>query len=279
MNNLDKPVTAEDLKTGPVKASNVMADDFGIEIPAEIVPLPSRGIIYSEESNLFGLESLEIRPMTAREEDILTSRALIKSGKVISKLIQSCLINKNIDPDDLISGDRNALMVALRITGYGSDYSSEITCPNCGHVNKKEFDLSSLKIRRLEVDPVELGENCFEVVLPVTKKSVKVRFLTGHDERDMLIQNERKKKQGFTTETLVTDRLVRSIISVDNISDRNKIGFFVKNMPVRDSLALRKFLDKNEPGIEMKDYLSCISCHEESEVSIPLGPTFFWPDS
>jgi len=280
MNNLDQPISAKDISSSsPIKTSNVMAEDFGIEIAAESVPLPSKGLIYHQDNPLFGKESLEIKPMTAREEDILTSRAYIKDGTVITKLIQSCLIDKSINPDDLISGDRNALMVALRITGYGAEYDVEVTCPNCKASNKATFDLSELALKRLEIEPTELGENSFNVVLPVTKKEVCVRFLNGHDEKDMLIQSERKRKQGFVVENTVTDRLVRSIISVEGIKDKNKINFFVKNLPVRDSLTLRRFLDKNEPGINMTSHLKCSSCHEESEVNIPLGPSFFWPDA
>ena len=280
MNKLDAPVTPDQIDDrGPIKKSNVMLDEFGIDIPVESVPLPSRGIIYSNGGSLYGKETIDIRPMTAREEDIMTSRAYIKNGTVISKLIESCLVDKTINPDDLISGDRNALMIALRITGYGADYDVEMGCPECGKNNKCTFDLSQLPIKRLLVDPVEEGKNEFEVVLPVTKKSVKVKFLTGHDEREMMIISERKKKSGLKTETSVTDRLTRSILSIENVTDKNKIGIFVKNMPARDSLALRRFLDNYEPGVDMKAHMSCTHCYEESEVEMPIGASFFWPDA
>lgn len=280
MNNLDKPINPDEISDrGPIQKSNVAKDDFGLEIPAESVPLPSLGLIYPPDSPLHGQETLQIRPMTAREEDILTSRAYIKDGSVITKLIDSCLVDKRIKSQDLISGDRTALMVALRITGYGAEYNVDVTCPNCDATNTAEFDLSQLPIKRLEVEPVEIGQNLFEVVLPVTKKSVKVKFLTGHDEKEMLIISERKKKKGMNTDTLITDRLHRVIQSVDDITDKNKISFFVKNMPVRDSLALRKFLDNAEPSVVMKSHLRCNSCFEESEVDLPIGASFFWPDS
>jgi hypothetical protein len=279
MSNLDEPIDLDKItESSPIKKSNVMLDDFGIEIPVESVPLPSRGVIYKSAS-LFGKETLDIKPMTAKEEDILTSRAYIKNGSVISKLIQSCLSEDSIDPDDLISGDRNALLIALRITGYGADYELEISCPECGKTNKASFDLTTLPIKRLVVDPVEIGVNEFEVVLPVTKKTVIVKFLTGKDEREMMIITERKKKNGLNTESAITDRLNRSILSIDNITDKNKISMFVKNMPVRDSLALRRFLDKHEPGVDMKSHMTCTHCHEESEVDLPIGASFFWPDA
>ena len=279
-NSLDTPINPESIKRdGPIQVSNVMKDDFGFDIPQESVPLPSRGVIYPLEGPLHGKETIDIKPMTAKEEDILTSRAYIKNGTVLTKLLQSCIVNKNIKPDDLISGDRNALLVSLRITGYGADYEVEVECPECGTKSKQTFDLSQLEIKRLEVEPVVQGDNIFGVQLPVTKKSVRVKFLTGHDERDMMITNERKKKSGMKVETAVTDRLLRSIVSVEGITDRNKLGFFVKNLPARDSLALRKFLDKHEPGIIMKSWMGCPSCHEQSEVGLPMGASFFWPDT
>ena len=280
MSSLDTPVKPDQIDSrGPIKVSNVMKDDFGFEIPVESVPLPSKGVIYSEEGSLYGKNTIDIKPMTAREEDILTSRAYIKNGTVLTKLLSSCIIDKNINPDLLISGDRNALLVSLRITGYGADYEVEVDCPECGTKSKQSFDLSQLAIKRLEVEPVSLGQNLFEVKLPVTKKSVRVKFLTGNDERDMMITSERRKKSGMKVESMITDRLSRSIVSVDGITDRNKLSFFVKNLPARDSLSLRRFLDKHEPGIIMKSWMNCPSCHEQSEVGLPMGASFFWPDT
>ena len=280
MNDLDTPIRPDQVRQdGPIQVSNVMKDDFGFEIPVESVPLPSRGIIYPDDGIIHGCDTIDIKPMTAREEDILTSRAYIKSGTVLTKLLESCIVDKRIKPDSLISGDRNALLVSLRITGYGADYDVEVDCPECGTKSKQSFNLADLQIKRLEVEPVERGQNLFEVKLPVTKKNVRVKFLTGSDERDMMITSERRKKSGMKVESMITDRLSRSVVSVDGISDKNKINFFVKNLPARDSLALRRFLDKNEPGIIMKSWMNCPHCHEQSEVGLPMGASFFWPDT
>jgi hypothetical protein len=277
-NSLDTPINKNDLPD-QIRKVDVMKEDFGVDIPVESVPLPSMGIIYSRESNLFNRKTLDIKPMTAREEDILTSRAYIKNGTVLTELMKSCLVDKSINPDDLISGDRNAILISLRITGYGSGYEADVDCALCGFTNKSKFDLSNLKIKRLEIEPIEEGQNLFQVQLPVTKKNVKVKFLTGHDEKEMSIIAERKKKSGINSATSITDRLCRSITEIDGITDKNKIRIFVNNMPVRDSLSLRRFLDNNEPGIDMSVWLNCNSCHEESEVNLPMGPSFFWPDS
>jgi hypothetical protein len=265
--------------SGGIQQTDVMKDSFGYEVPVESVPLPSLGKVYPEGSPLHGQETVEIRAMTAREEDILTSRALIKKGTVITHLIQSCLTNKAIDVKNMISGDRNALMISLRITGYGQEYGVEVECPACSTRSKQEFDLAGLEVKTLDIDPVTPGTNEFEFVLPVTKKKVHFKFLTGADEEEIAIVQERKKKSGFQSDNLVTTRLMYSIVSIDGITDKSKINGFIRNMPARDSLALRRFIDQNEPGIDMKSWMSCQSCFTDSEVRLPLGATFFWPDS
>ena len=260
---------------------NVMKDDFGLEVPVESVPLPSEGKIYPQDSSSHNRETIEIKAMTAREEDILTSRALIKKGTVISALLRSCIVDKSINVDHLISGDRNALMTAIRITGYGSDYEVEVNCPECDGKNKTKFDLSELPINRLKIEPLEPGANLFEYELPVSKKKVIFRFLTGKDELNMSVESDRRKKKKLQgdVDNMVTARLRNSIVSIDGIDDKNKIATFIKNMPARDSRSLRKYMDDNEPGIEMKGWLECEHCYEHSEVNLPIGASFFWPDS
>lgn len=258
---------------------NVMKEDFGYEVPVEAVPLPSRGRVYPPDSPLAGQDTIEIKAMTAQEEDILTSRALIKKGTVITHLLKSCMIDKRINPNDMIAGDRNAVMTALRITGYGQEYNVEVDCPACSVRSKQGFDLAALPIKRLEIEPVAEGANLFEITLPVTKKVVRFKFLDGNDEEEIMITAERSKKVGLQGENLVTTRLKHSIVAIDGTTEKGKIGLFIRNMPARDSLTLRKYIDKNEPGIDMKSWMECPSCFESSEVRLPLGATFFWPDS
>ena len=262
-----------------VPRSDVMKDDFGFEVPIELVPLPSGGVVYPVDSPLHGHDSVEVRAMTAREEDILTSKALIKKGTVITHLIKSCLTNKAIDVRNMIAGDRNALMIALRVTGYGQDYNVEVECPACSTRTKQSFDLAELPVKQLDIDPVDVGQNLFSFELPVTKKTVQFRFLTGADEEEITTTLDRKKKSGLLGDNLVTTRLMYSIASIAGITDRSKINGFIRNMPARDSLSLRKHIDKHEPGIDMKSWMSCPSCLEDSEVRLPLGAGFFWPDT
>ena len=272
---------AQQAQMAGMQTRNIMKEDFDMEIPVDAVPLPSEGKIYPEGTSIHNCQIVEIRAMTAREEDILTSRALIKKGTVISELLRSCLVDKSINVDSMISGDRNALMTAIRITGYGADYEVEVGCPECNENSKQTFNLAELPIKRLEIDPVEPGANRFSFTLPVSKKQVVFRFLTGKDEQNMSVEMDRKKKKklGGDVDSLVTNRLLYSIMAINNVEDRSKIAMFVRNMPARDSRALRKFMDESEPGIEMKAWMECDNCNESSEVTLPIGVSFFWPDA
>ena len=258
---------------------DVLKDDFGFEIPVQCVPLPSGGAIYPVESIMHGKEEVTIKAMTAREEDILTSRALIKKGTVITELLKSCITEPGWEPDTMLSGDRNALMITLRATGYGTDYTVEVDCPSCGTRSKQDFNLAELPIKNLEIEPVATGANLFETVLPMSKKKVRFKFLTGKDEQELAVMQDRKKKQGVTVDNIITTRLQFQVVQIDDITDKNKISFFIRAMPARDSLHLRKYIDKHEPGIDMKAWMDCASCFESSEVRLPLGASFFWPET
>lgn len=259
---------------------DVMKEDFDYVIPVATVPVPSQGKIYSEESGMHGLTEISIKAMTAREEDILTSRALIKKGTVITELLKSCISTPGVDPDKMIAGDRNAVMISLRITGYGPMYSAEIHCAECGEKVETDFNLAALQIKNLKIDPVQAGQNLFEFMLPVSKKKVQFKYLTGEEERDLLAEMEKKKKLnvGAATESLVTGKMQRTVVAIDNVTDKSKISMFIRSMPAGDSRALRKYMDDNEPGIDMKCWVECPQCAASQEVEMPVGLKFFWPD-
>lgn len=257
-------------------------EDFGYEIPEVAVPLPSSGLVYPTTSPLHGATTVDIKAMGAREEDILTSRSLIKKGTVISALVRSCLLDKRINVDDMLSGDRSAIMVSIRITGYGHEYEVELTCGNCEHKHKHTFDLSRLPINRLNIDSenggcmqATAGQNLFNFKLPISKLNIQFKFLTGREEQEMISIHEQRKKSNILVDNLISTRLKFSIVSVEGDTDRNKISRFVDNMPAGDSKALRKHIEKHEPGIEMKDRVNCPSCDYESEVAVPLTASFF----
>lgn len=262
-----------------VSQADKVKADFGLEIPQEVVPLPSNGKVYPQDSSLYGAEVVEIKAMTAKEEDILTSRALLKKGTVITELIRSCMTDRSINPLDLLSGDRNALMVAIRVTGYGPEYDVEMECPECSVKSPHSFNLGALPIKRLDIEPVIPGTNLFEFRLPMTGKVVKFKFMTGRDEEEIVALGEKQKKLGLPTDSTVTTNLLFAIQAVDGIEDRSKLASFVKSMPARDSLALRNYIQDHEPGLIMKQETTCNACGHSEEVSMPLGVTFLWPSA
>ena len=249
------------------------------EVPTNFVPLPSSGQLYGAETNLHATEEIEIRAMTARDEDILTSQSLIKKGVAIERLLQSVIVDKSINIDDMIRGDRDALLIALRISGYGADYETKIICPSCTETLLNMFNLSQLPIRRLQIEPFEEYCNLFQFQLPVTKKNVLWKFLTAGDEKEIaIIQKRRKAALKVNSDNLITEKLIHSIVSIDGISDRSAISNFVKNMPAKDSIELRMYMDDNEPKVVMEDIFTCSECSTDSEVTVPMSVQFFWPN-
>ena len=261
-----------------VLKENVIKENFNWEIPVETVPLPSRGILYSPDSKLYKKETLQIKAMTAREEDILMSPAYAKDGTTILMLIKSCLIDKTIDVSELTTGDRNALMMSIRITGYGTDYPVTTKCSNCGSSEKINIDLGNLGISRLSIDPVEEGKNEFEYTLPVSKKKITFSFMTYAREKNREAKIEFSKKQKGKNDKSVTTFLEEVIHSVDGITDKNKIYHFIQSMPALDSRKLRSYIAENEPGIVMEHEYRCTNCSHLNKKNIQINSNFFWPE-
>lgn len=255
-----------------------MSKELGMDIAQELCVLPSNGLLYPPEHAFHHLENVELRPMSAREEDLLSSRALIKKGTVITELIRSCLLNKSVDVDSLLIGDRNAILIAIRVSGYGSEYEVKIECPECGESYDNAFSLNGLTIKRLSAEPIVPNSNFFSFRLPLSGIEVQFRLLTGAD--DFLISQEadKKKKLGGQIDNIVTRRLFHSVVSMGGESDRGKLARLTQNMRAGDSLALRRYIDSIEPGVIMKQESVCKHCGVSSEVDVQLSATFFWPD-
>ena len=251
----------------------------GFVVPRDFVMIPSKGAIYPVDSPLHGLEELEVRHLTAQDEDVLTSRSLLRSGKALDAVLDNVILNKSIKADKLISGDKNAILTFLRITGYGPEYIVQIDCPSCNTEVKHEFDLSLLSMRFLDVPPIAAGENRFDYTLP-SGNQIHFKFLNTEEENNINEQLEKAKKMTNSPfDSNVTTRLKHQIVSVNGDDNPATINQFVDVMSVRDSRAFRKYFEEIEPDVLMKQDFNCANCGHRGEVEIPITVGFFWPDS
>ena len=247
-------------------------------VPTELVPLPSFGLVYPPNSPLHNIKEIEIRYMTAADEDILTSRSLLRSGKAIDAVLKNCILDARINPEELLSGDKNALITFLRVSGYGPEYKVEIDCPSCEETSKYEFDLSQLEMKTLDIEPMEKGENRIHIQLP-TGTHIEFKFLNSAVEKEISDAQDRiKRSTNSPVDRNVTTRLKNTIISIDGNTDSSLINQYVDTLNVRDSRALRKYMEDNTPDIDMKQEFNCPHCGHRGEVDVPISVGFFWPD-
>ena len=247
--------------------------------PTELVNLPSKGRFYSEAHPLHNQETVEIKFMTARDEDILTSPSLLKNGLAIDRFLQNVIRNQRINVSSLLTGDKNAILVSSRINGFGADYTTKVTCPNCTAVNEHTFDLDHID----QYDGSDFGDydivptdhNTFIIKLPRTQFEVEVRLMTGKDENELAAKMQTKRKRAHI-ETNATDQLKKLIVSVNGVTDLLTIHQVVNNLPAFDSRYLRNAYLQVTPGLDMTQYFACESCGFEKEVDIPLTVDFFW---
>ena len=283
-NRLGIPEQTDEIPTGV--ATNMPpvdnAPQFNWTVPTEMVSLPSQGRYYPEGHPLCGETTVEIRYMTAKDEDILTSRALLKEGIAIDRLLQNILVNKEINVNSLLIGDKNALIVASRITGYGTEYSTNVTCPSCNTVGEYAFDLDAedgatdVESALEKYEATASATHTFTVELPLTRAAVECRLLTGIDELKLAkeAQRQSKKKQGETT---LTSQLGAFIVSVNGESDHLTKVAFIQNLPARDSRYLRTFYSDITPNLDMNQTYECASCGYTADMEVPLTADFFWP--
>jgi hypothetical protein len=245
-------------------------EDNKFKFPTEMVDLPSKGLIYPADNPLSS-GKVEMKYMTAKEEDILTNQNYIKQGTVLDKLLQSLIVSK-ISYDDLIVGDKNAIMVAARILGYGKDYSfkmgDEIVT----------VDLTECPTRYLDESLLTPGTNTFSYTFPHSKTEITYKLLTGKDEKEVQAELDGLKKIDKNSSAELSTRLKYMILSVGGNTDRKTIREFVDNyLLARDSKDFREHLRKTQPDVELT--ANYINSDGESEViNIPITITFFWPE-
>lgn len=245
--------------------------------PTEVINLPSKGWFYPENTPL-STGTLELKPMTAKEEDILTSPNLIQKGIVLDKLLESLISEKSINAADLFNCDRNAAFIAIRRMSYGDEYKANLTCPKCGADNPVVIDLNKLDNKPFDFEKYPKGKNEFEFTLPISKKVVGFQLLTKKVEDAIDAELKALKKVNSEISSEITTRLKFIIISLDGNSDRAGIRKFVDEMRAGDSLALRNHIRTSTPDVDMGFDFSCRSCGLERREDVPLGVSFFWPN-
>jgi hypothetical protein len=238
-------------------------------LPTEHVELPSQGLVYPEDNPLSS-GKVEIKYMTAKEEDILTNSKFISEGVVIDKLLKAVIVSK-VNYDDIVVGDKNAIMVACRILGYGSNYKFYAA----GEEN--EIDLSKIENKKLDKKLFKKGKNEFEFTLPHTKTDITFKLLSHADEQKINreLKGYEKLGKGISVPESST-RLKHIITSVNGDYDPKLIRKFVdEGLLARDSRALRKYINEMQPDVD----LTFFPPGSDEKRTIPININFFWPDA
>ena len=243
--------------------------------PTEIISLPSKGLVYPE-SNPLSKGEVTVKLMTAREEDILTSATLIKKGIQLDKLLESIVVEPGVNINDLVIGDKNAILVTSRILAFGPDYEAKINDPFDNEEIDITIDLSQIKIK--EIDENKLNRsNEYDFFLPISKTNIKFKLLTHGDE--LIINKDIEASQkSLKQSNEITTRYRRIITEIDGVRDTGTISNFVTNrLLAGDSKALRKYISDITPDLDLKfDYESPFTGEKEA-LRIPFGVDFFYP--
>lgn len=250
-----------------------------LDFPTEIIDLPSKGLVYPENHPL-RKGNIEIKYMTAREEDILASQTLIKKGVVLDKLFESIVVEAGVNINDVFIGDKNAILMATRVLGYGADYTVEITDPFT--LEKQEVTIDLSKVKTKDVDESLLnGDNRYKFKLPKSGKELVFKLLTHGDETEISkeIQSLERLYKGKGEKTFdVTTRLKYMVQSVDGNEDRGFITNWIQNgFLALDTKAFRKYVKQLSPDMDLKfDFTSDVTGEMEA-LDIPFGINFFYP--
>lgn len=251
---------------------------FSFVVPTEFVALPSKGKFYPPGHPLHNQENIELKQMTAKEEDILTSVSLLKQGVAIDRVLQSIVMDKRVDVTSLLVGDKNALVIASRVSGYGNDYNTAVTCPACDTKQEYSFDLNLAEVTEGGSDLAQYnGDGTFNTTLPNSKLNIRFKLLNGYDEKR--ISTQKKKKGAGKGDNIITRQLRAMIVSVNDNEENEALNYVAENLPSLDSAYLRKAYKECAPNIDLTQHFSCENCTYEQDMEVPLTADFFWPDA
>lgn len=239
------------------------------KLPTETVDLPSKGLFYPKDSAL-STGKVEIKYMTAKEEDILSNQNYIQKGVVIDKLLKSLIVDKKVDYNSLLTGDKNAIMLVARILAYGKNY--EFNYRN----TEESIDLSTIENKPLLKEVEEkAGSNEFEFILPATENKVTFKLLSHKDEQSIEREVAGLQKLNKEADPTGTTRLKHLITSVNGLKENKDIRDFVDNyLLASDARALRAEYTRISPDVNLEVQLD----GREDVVTLPITLSFFWPD-
>jgi transcription elongation factor Elf1 len=256
-------------------------DPLHFVAPTEFVDLPSQGKGYPETHPLHGKGEVEIRYMTAKDEDILSSQTLLKKGVALERFMQNILVDRRINSKKLFVADRNAILIAARVSGYGNIYQTNVTCPSCGNSSDTEFNLNDKKVVYLnlnkELGIEETGAGTFTTKMPYSKFKIEFKLLLGEDEIYIANVSSTKRRKKMV-ESMLSDQYKRMIVSIEGHRDRLIIDKYVDAMPTIDSRHLRACYKSTAPDVKISEEFNCHSCGHDQEMEVPFGADFFWPD-
>ena len=248
------------------------------DFPTEVLDLPSKGLLYPKENPLSSGQ-IDIKYMTAKEEDILTSTNLLEKGLAIDRLLESIIANPKIKLDDILLGDKNAIMIGARVLGYGKDYEVSLTDPDTSLEVKSVVDLTAIKNRVVDYSLLEGSENKFTFTLPNSKRIIEFKLLTHKDEK--VIESTEKALEKVSPggpQSKFTSRYKQQIVSVDGDTTETTVNRFIDNeFLALDTREFRKHIKTITPNVDLTfEYKSQIG--DTHTVNVPIGVTFFWPD-
>jgi|10_taG_2_1085330.scaffolds.fasta_scaffold23895_2 hypothetical protein len=245
-------------------------------IPTDLVDLPSRGKFYPQGHPLHAEETIEIRYMTTKEEDILLNQSFLEKGIILDKLIESLLVDQKIDVATLLIGDKNAIIINARKNAYGTKYEFKYTCIHCYEESEHTVDLADVSFSGQ--DDLKFTDNgTFLIDLPVSNITIEVGLLTAKDEIEINKKIKQKEKHGLAGQPTV-ERYRKIIKSVDGDTDIMAIANFVMNMPIKDSRRLAKTYVKHNPDVDFTFSAECSKCSKTTQGGVPLSANFFWLD-
>jgi hypothetical protein len=250
-----------------------MSQNFSL--PTETVELPSKGLLYPKENPLSS-GVIEMKYMTAKEEDILSNQNYIRQGVVFDKLLSSLIVSK-INYDDLLVGDKNAVLIAARVLGYGKDYQVKMPHPVTGEEEIVNVDLSLLKNK--EIDYSQFNNlNEFTFTLPASKNEITFKILTHGDEKAIEQELKGLKKANLSAE--VTTRLKQTIVAVNGNREKSAVRDFVDNyLLATDTRAFREHVRKIAPDLDLTFTFVGSDGYTQEGVDVPLNLSFFYPST